>query len=120
MPTFSKSSLEKLSTCDERLQRVFNEVIKHYDCTVICGHRGEKEQNEAFIKGFSKLRFPDSKHNSMPSKAIDVVPFPFTNWNHKLKFVHFAGYVLATAHHLGINIRCGIDPSRIHWVTCSR
>lgn len=106
---FSDSSKEKLATCHPDLQRLFNEVIKHYDCTIICGHRGKSEQNEAFMRGFSKLQFPDSKHNSFPSMAIDVLPYPFTNWNDKLKFVHFAGYVLATADQLGIKIRCGID-----------
>ena len=31
MPKFSKKSRERLETCDERLQKVFNEVIKHYE-----------------------------------------------------------------------------------------
>ena len=109
MPKFSKSSDDKLNTCHPLLQTLFREVVKHYDCTIICGHRGEKEQNEAFANGYSKLKFPQSKHNSMPSRAVDVLPHPFTNWNDKLKFVHFAGYVLATADRLGIKIRCGID-----------
>lgn len=108
MPSFSKSSQDKLNTCDERLQKVFNEVIKYYDCTIICGHRGEKEQNEAFMKGYSKLRFPKSKHNSSPSKAVDVMPFPI-NWNDRKKVLHFSGFVMGIAKSLGINLRCGID-----------
>ncbi len=105
---FSQSSLEKLQTCDERLQRVFNEVIKYYDCTVICGHRGEKDQNEAFMKGYSKLRYPKSKHNSNPSKAIDCLPFPI-NWQDDKQHIFFAGFVIGIASKMGIRLRWGGD-----------
>jgi len=106
MPKFSKSSDDKLNTCHPLLQTLFREVVKHYDCTIICGHRGEKEQNEAFENGYSKLKFPMSKHNSMPSMAVDVMPFPI-NWSDKSRHLHFAGYVHAVADKLGIKIRWG-------------
>lgn len=106
MPSFSKSSNDKLDSCDPLLQKLFREIIKHYDCTIICGHRGEKEQNDAFMKGFSKLRFPKSNHNFTPSRAVDVMPYP-VNWNDKSRHLHFAGYVQATADRLGIKVRWG-------------
>lgn len=106
MPKFSKSSDDKLNTCHPLLQTLFREVVKHYDCTIICGHRGEKEQNEAFENGYSKLKFPMSKHNSMPSRAVDVMPFPLS-WTDKSRHLHFAGYVQATADRLGIKVRWG-------------
>lgn len=108
MPALSKSSLEKLSTCDKRLQKLFTEVAKTYDCTVVCGHRNEADQTEAYRSGHSKVKFPNSKHNSYPSKAADVVPFPI-DWSDKQRFFHFAGFVLATAVQQGVKIRCGID-----------
>lgn len=108
MNSFSPKSQERLSTCHPDLQRLFNEVIKHYDCTVTCGHRGKEEQDEAVRTGQSKLAWPYSKHNSLPSKAIDVVPFPI-DWQDKGRFLHFAGFVLATAKQLNIEIRCGVD-----------
>ena len=55
MPKFGRKSRASLATCDERLQKVFNEVVKTYDCTVTCGHRGEKDQNKAFDEGRSRL-----------------------------------------------------------------
>ena len=55
MPKFGSSSKRRLATCDERLQKVFNEVIKHVDCSVLCGHRGEYDQNKAFEEGKSML-----------------------------------------------------------------
>lgn len=106
MPSFSKSSDDKLNTCHPLLQTLFREVVKNYDCTIICGHRGEKEQNEAFEKGYSKLKFPKSKHNSMPSRAVDVMAYPI-RWEDKSRHLHFAGYVQATADRLGIKIRWG-------------
>lgn len=106
MPKFSKSSDDKLNTCHPLLQTLFREVVKTYDCTIICGHRGEKEQNEAFEKGYSKLKFPKSKHNAMPSRAVDVMAYPI-RWEDKSRHLHFAGYVHAVADKLGIKIRWG-------------
>lgn len=108
MPKFGKKSEERLATCHVDIQRLFNEVIKHYDCTVTCGHRGKDEQDEAVRTGVSKLAWPNSKHNSLPSKAVDVVPFPI-DWEDMSRFYHFGGFVLAVAKQLGIKIRWGGD-----------
>ena len=46
MPRFGKKSKEKLATCDDQLQKVFNEVIKYVDCSILEGHRsGERQEN---------------------------------------------------------------------------
>lgn len=108
MPEFGAKSKERLLTCDDKLQQLFNEVIKHYDCTVVCGHRGKDDQEQAVREGKSKVAFPNSKHNKLPSKAADVVPFPI-DWNDKIRFYHFAGYVLGVAKTLGIKVRWGGD-----------
>lgn len=105
---FSQRSLKHLQTCHIDLQRLFTEVVKYYDCAVICGHRGEYEQTEAYETGKSKLKFPQSLHNKLPSLAIDVVPCPI-NWNNKEQFYHFIGFVMATATHMGIRLRSGAD-----------
>lgn len=105
---FSLISQNKLNTCHPDLQTLFNEVIKYYDCSIICGHRNELEQNEAFRTGRSKLKFPNSKHNQVPSLAVDVVPYP-VDWNDHKRFYHFAGFVLGLAHTLNIKIRWGGD-----------
>lgn len=108
MPSFSKKSLEELSSCDERLQKIFNEVVKYYDCTIICGYRDKEAQDKAFHDGKSKLVYPKSKHNMRPSLAVDVVPFPI-NWSDKSRFFHFAGFVLGVACYLNIPLRWGGD-----------
>ena len=108
MPSFSKSSLAKLETCHSDLQKLFKEVIKHYDCTVVCGHRGKEEQDEAVRSGHSKLNWPNSKHNQRLSLAADVVPYP-VDWNDTKRFMHFAGFVMGIASQMGIKIRWGGD-----------
>ena len=109
---FSKTSKERLETCHPDLQRLFNEVIKSYDCTILCGFRNETDQNLAYTKGASKKKFPESKHNQTPSLAIDAMPYP-VDWSstkaNLCKLYHFVGYVKATADLLGIRIRCGAD-----------
>ena len=113
MPRFGTRSKNNLATCHPDLQRLLNEVIKHYDCSVICGHRTKEDQNKAYHEGRSKIKWPNGKHNSSPSMAVDVVPWfstkPNIRWNDSKKFYHFAGYVLAVADQLGINLRWGGD-----------
>ena len=48
MPKFGRSSRARLITCDKRLQKVFNEVIKYVDCSVLEGHRSGERQDKLF------------------------------------------------------------------------
>lgn len=113
MPKFGLKSLQKLSTCDERLQRVFKEVIKHWDCTILEGHRDEETQNEYYRTGRSKLKYPAGKHNALPSKAVDAAPYfesaPHIRWNDTSSFYYFAGFVVGIAASMGIKLRWGGD-----------
>lgn len=108
MYKFSTKSREQLLTAHKDLQSLFKEVIKGYDCTVIIGHRTEEEQNEAFRTNHSKLKFPESKHNSSPSMAVDVAPYPI-DWTNTEAFYHFGGYVKGVADQMGIQVRWGGD-----------
>ena len=111
MPRFGKRSRSRLSTCDDRLQDLLREVVKHFDCSVIQGHRGKEEQNEAFDEGRSKLRYPDGNHNASPSKAVDVAPYPI-DWSDRDRFHYFGGFVLGIASQMGLKIRWGVDCDR--------
>ncbi len=108
MPKFGEKSKEKLETCHQDLQKLFNEVIKYFDCCVICGHRTEEEQDEAFKNGHSNVEYPNSKHNQKPSLAVDVVPYPI-DWKDTNRFYLFVGFVRGIAAMLDIPIRCGGD-----------
>ena len=139
MPRFGRSSKDNLNGCDIDLVRVFTEVVKDFDCKVICGHRNEADQKKAFDEKRSKVKFPNSKHNKWPSKAVDVVPYPI-DWdterellskyfkaksdgfisseereiiaeaeNSLKRWYAFGGYVKGVAHSMEINIRWGGD-----------
>jgi len=112
---FSLKSKEKLATCDQRLQDLFNRVIQRVDCTIIEGRRSAERQDHLFEMGFSKLRWPDSKHNSTPSIAIDAAPYVFDvgiPWNNQNQFCYFAGIVMGIAFEMGIELRWGGDFNR--------
>ena len=108
MPRFGRKSRANLSTCDQQLQDLFNEVIKHVDCSVLEGHRDKEGQNKAYDEGKSKVRFPDGRHNSSPSRAVDVTPYP-VRWDDRERQTLFAGFVLGLARGMGINLRWGGD-----------
>ncbi len=99
MPKFSQESFSKLSTCHPDLQALFYEVIKHYDCTIICGYRNQEDQEKAYREGNTKLHYPSGKHNHQPSIAVDVTPYPIDFDNEKLA-LWFGGYVMGIAQKL--------------------
>ena len=111
MPSFSKKSLARLTTCDSRLQQVFQQVVQNFDCTIIEGHRNEERQNRMVDEGKSQVRWPDGKHNTEPSLAVDVCPYPVVRDDRERQTL-FAGYVLATAKAMGIDLRWGGDWDR--------
>ena len=108
MPKFGRRSRERLSTCDKRLQKVFNEVIKKVDCSILEGHRNGERQDMLFEEGKTKVRFPNGRHNANPSRAVDVAPYPI-DWDDRERFHLFAGFVIVIAHSMGINLRWGGD-----------
>lgn len=94
------------------LQLVFSTAIKTYPHKLVCGYRGEKLQNEAYDRGASKVKFPKSKHNKKPSRAVDAAPTPIDysdDPKNIARFYHFAGYVLAVGEMLCVPLRCGVD-----------
>lgn len=112
MPYFSNKSDMKLDTCHPLLQELFRAVVKKDDCAVIEGHRTRRRQNELYRQGKSKVKWPDGKHNVMPSMAADVAPWLKKKgipWDESKQFYFFAGKVKAKALALGIQVRWGGD-----------
>ena len=108
MAKFGSKSKERLSTCDKKLQRVFNEVIKYVDCSVLEGSRDEKRQNKLFDEGKTKVKYPNGRHNHYPSRAVDIAPYPI-DWSDRERFHLFAGFVLGIARSMDIKLRWGGD-----------
>ena len=105
MYIFSDKSHRKLNTCNPDLIRLFNEVIKYRDCKILCGRRNKTEQDKLYPK-FTKVKYPNSRHNKIPSQAVDVVPYP-VDWNDIDRFREFAGFVLGIAAMLEIEVKWG-------------
>jgi len=106
----SKTSQERLSTCCPEIQLLFKRVLYYIDYTVACGFRGEEDQDKAFADGFSKVKWPNSKHNKLPSEAIDIYPYVngrMVNGDEegdREQIIYNAGYIKCLAKILGINI----------------
>lgn len=112
--SLGKQSLERLMTCHDDLQLLILDVAQRInagelfvagirDITVLCGYRGQLEQNRAFIDGKSKLDWPHSKHNKTPSLAVDIAPFPI-DWKDRDAFMILRGFVLARAAALKLDV----------------
>mgnify|MGYP003151056844 FL=1 len=108
MASFGKKSKENLSTCHSDLQKVFYEVVKTFDCSVLEGHRDERRQNKLFEEGKTKVKYPTGRHNSNPSRAVDVTPYP-VDWDDRERQTLFAGFVIGIARSMDIRLRWGGD-----------
>ena len=110
---WSDVSMARLETCSPHLQLIFNKVLVVRDRSILCGSRGEEEQTRLFNEGKSQLEFPNSKHNSSPSDAVDVVPYPVPDLELEIEeFIRFSHFVLGTAYGMGIALRWGGDWDR--------
>ena len=104
MPSFSHSSWEKLASTHLALQRLFIEIVKTFDCTILEGIRTPERQQRLFDEGKSKTL--NSKH--LTGQAIDVAPYPI-DFQDTERFYLFAGYVLGLAHSMEIGLIWGGD-----------
>lgn len=109
MPVFGQRSTANLAEAHPDLQKVFNEVIKHWDCQVVDGARTIEEQKKNMARGVSKTMH--SKHLPQAdgtAHAVDVVPYPI-DWKDLNRMYAFGGFVLAIAQTLGVRLRWGAD-----------
>ena len=111
MNKFSTSSRRKLDTCHPDLIKLFEVVLVWQDVTIAEGERGKAEQDAAYARGASKLKFPESMHNTHPSLATDVYPYPYSpaEWekDYYAKWYEFCLKVQATADTLNIKVLNG-------------
>ena len=76
---YSERSMARLDTCHPDLKTLMVAALQHPGCpsdiSVLEGHRGETRQNQMKAEGKSQLGWPRSRHNTMPSMAVDVAPY---------------------------------------------
>lgn len=120
MSKFGEKSSENLIQVHTYLQRVAYSVVQVFDHSIICGHRNEKEQTKAYDSKHSKTQWPNSKHNSVPSMALDFLPYPFDGYpslddgieaytKKTAQYYAISAAYIAIGHEMGIDLRGGFD-----------
>ena len=116
MPHFGRVSMANLVTCDEKIQVICKEAIHVMDFSILEGFRATEKQEEYFKQGKSKLDgvTVKSKHQSRPSRAVDIMPYPailggVNVWEDTRRFYMLAGVMMAVSHNLSILLRWGGD-----------
>lgn len=112
MYQFGTKSTDRLMTCDPRIIAVLYTAIRNspIDFAVTCGFRNEHDQNQRFRDGTSKLEWPYSKHNKIPSLAVDVEPWPI-DYEDIERYHRLAGVLLTVASMLGVPLFWAGDSS---------
>lgn len=82
------------------------------DFSVLEGNRSKEKQEAAFKAGNTKVHFPNSAHNQLPSLAVDLLPYPFKSWNDTASFKQISLQMFAAAKIIGLEIRWGGDFNR--------
>lgn len=124
MANFGSKSKERLMTCESDIQRVLELAIQKYDFVVLCGVRTPEEQFELFKQGRKLVngkwektgstvtnidgKTTKSMHNYIPSKAVDIAPYPI-DWNNLDRFKELSKVILDCAKELGISLTWGAD-----------
>lgn len=94
--------------CDYILQEIC-------DISLTTGHRTESEQN-ALYPTYTKVQWPNSKHNTYPAIAVDLQPYPYPKSDVKLRtqLAYIAGRVIEWGKAKGYDIRWGGDWDQDH------
>lgn len=111
---FSQKSIGNLTTCTLNIQLVLSEALARglIDFGILWGHRSEFEQDKVYPK-YSNAPWPTSKHNRIPSLAVDV--FPWINghipWEEDdpdyWSWDYLAGNIMTCGEKLGLPLKWG-------------
>lgn len=97
---YSTISRARLDETHPELQLLFETVLEFFDHSIYCGHRGQEDQDAAYFARpqRSKVRWPNGKHNSLPSMAVDAGPYfrDVDRWDREQCLV-FGGFVMGVA-----------------------
>ena len=111
---WGKGSLAYRNSICYELNHISDLVLPIRDHSIICGHRGEEDQHEAFTSDpqLSKLDWPDGKHNKLPSNALDMEPYPRIAKTLREDLTFLGGLYVGIGSTLGYEIRWGGDWDR--------
>ena len=121
MYEYSRTSKERLETCHQNIQRVFNLAIQRscVDFGIAEGHRALERQRKLYAKGRTEpgdiVTYVDgvselSKHNYTPSKGIDIYAWVNGKAVWKGKYMaYLAGVIMSCAKELKVNLVWGAN-----------
>ena len=116
MYQFGHRSKANLLTCRVDLAELAYAVmdLQIMDFTILCGHRDEEAQTQAYLLGNSKAQWPMSKHNMLPSNALDFAPWINGSipWKDTHSFAMLGGMFIAIARTKNTPLRYGGDWNR--------
>ena len=104
----SDKDLSILSGCDARLFLLVKLVSRQVRFRVLEGYRDQRRQDDLFANGSTRVKFPGSKHNEIPARAVDLLPLP-VDWSDREPFIFLAGVMMAHAALIDLDLRWGGD-----------
>lgn len=115
---FGERSQRRLDTIDGMLKAVIEKALSYQvmDFTILQGNRPIEEQQRLYAKGRTTeggiVTYVDginnkSKHNYLPSLAVDIAPYPSLFESSDEQWGMLAGLVQAAANELKVNIIWG-------------
>lgn len=116
--SFGKTSRSRLDTCHPDLVKLVEKALSYgvMDISVLEGNRSTEKQKQLYAEGKSQLDGVNklSKHQSSPSVAVDLMPYPGelngkNIWTDTHRWCVLGGLMYAAASELGIKIRWGGD-----------
>lgn len=125
MAHYGSTSQARLDTCNANIQLVMQRAIGKLpwtdpvssitinDATIIEGHRNKERQDYAFETHKSEKQWPDSRHNRLPSDAVDAAVYhparPHIHWSDKDEMEAFSRLVLECAAEENVDMTWGGD-----------
>jgi peptidoglycan L-alanyl-D-glutamate endopeptidase CwlK len=103
MFSWGKRSLYHRHRIHPSLRELVDGVLEvtPFDVSLTDSIRGKEMQDQYYAWGSTKLKYPMSKHNRVPSWAVHIDPYPINYENHLLYYV-LAGVVLTVAEKIGM------------------
>ena len=115
MRKWSSVSKDRLDTCTNEVKWLMNTVLYEVaDISIITGHRDKETQDRKVAEGKSQVKWPNGKHNSFPSQAVDFQPYPVPERREKLwaSLAYIAGRAIEIGKRRGLVVRWGGDWDR--------
>lgn len=111
--TWSRKSQAVRATLCCELQVLVDDLLTYMDVSLTTGHRNKQDQNDLYPK-YTQVRWPNGKHNRLPSKAVDMQPYPYPREENDLRAAlgYMAGLCTLIAEAHGFKIRWGGDWNR--------